>query len=99
MAASAAHRVYTGGLTYDKKLIPEWNLLTALVQGAWRAAARRYRWQANERQRNPMYANGVMGWEVKCDCGNTWWVAMQSLVAGLTRSCGCLYKDRSSRRK
>ena len=47
----------------------------------------------------PMYANGVMGWEVLCDCGTTWWVAMQSLVAGLTRSCGCLYKDRSPRRR
>ena len=37
--AFEAYRVYTDGLTYDKKPIPEWNALTAMVQGAWRAAA------------------------------------------------------------
>jgi hypothetical protein len=34
-----------------------------------------------------------MKWECKCDCGNIAIVAGDSLVQGLTRSCGCLKDD------
>lgn len=37
-------------------------------------------------------------WECACDCGNRIVVARKNLIAGATRSCGCLRKDKLGRR-
>ncbi len=36
---------------------------------------------------------GYLVWRCRCDCGQESLVAGQSLVAGLTQSCGCLRKE------
>jgi hypothetical protein len=36
---------------------------------------------------------GNVLWSCKCDCGNIVNVQSQSLVSGLTKSCGCLRKE------
>ena len=33
-------------------------------------------------------------WHCKCDCGNEKDIARSSLVSGLTKSCGCLHKEK-----
>jgi hypothetical protein len=33
-------------------------------------------------------------WKCECECGNECFVDSQSLVRGLTKSCGCLYRQR-----
>jgi hypothetical protein len=38
--------------------------------------------------------NGHSLWECRCDCGNTTDVVAGSLTQGLTRSCGCLDRER-----
>lgn len=38
-------------------------------------------------------------WWCRCDCGALVSVVTDSLRAGLTRSCGCLYKDAGARRR
>jgi len=35
-------------------------------------------------------------WRCKCSCGGEKWVLTASLLGGLTRSCGCLHKERTS---
>lgn len=34
--------------------------------------------------------DGSVVWECRCECGNTCYVSIHSLVTGDTRSCGCL---------
>ena len=41
--------------------------------------------------------NGNFIWKCVCDCGNTCEVNMRCLVAGHTRSCGCLASEKSAR--
>jgi len=41
--------------------------------------------------------NGSIVWNCKCDCGNLVAVALDSLVGGNTKSCGCLVNDTSRR--
>ena len=40
----------------------------------------------------------VTTWSCKCDCGNTAHVVTSSLVAGLTKSCGCLRRETVAKR-
>jgi len=42
-------------------------------------------------------SNGSIIWNCKCDCGNLVAIALDSLVSGNTRSCGCLVNDTSRR--
>lgn len=37
---------------------------------------------------------GLIVWECKCDCGNTFTTIASSLKSGGTRSCGCTHKKR-----
>ena len=39
---------------------------------------------------------GVFLWHCMCDCGGTHIAAVNSLIAGLVRSCGCLLKETAS---
>ena len=39
--------------------------------------------------------NKHMMWECKCDCGNMTHVTADNLTRGITRSCGCLRKEKS----
>lgn len=48
-----------------------------------------------EKQRKTKY--NPTFWSCKCDCGNYTTVATQSLRRGLTTSCGCYQKERSSK--
>lgn len=41
---------------------------------------------------------GSVVWECHCDCGNTVFVSSGNLTAGHTTSCGCLLRERASRR-
>lgn len=41
--------------------------------------------------------NATTFWNCKCDCGNHTVVATQSLRRGLTTSCGCYQRERSSK--
>ena len=43
--------------------------------------------------------NGSVVWKCRCDCGNFAYIPVASLVAELTKSCGCLHKDVMSTRK
>lgn len=38
-------------------------------------------------------------WECKCDCGNTTYSTMNTLTRGAKKSCGCLAKEQSARRR
>jgi hypothetical protein len=42
--------------------------------------------------------NGVSVWLSRCDCGKEEWPSGQSLRNGTSRSCGCLARERISRR-
>lgn len=42
-----------------------------------------------------MKITGVRIWLCQCDCGNTINVPINSLTSGNTRSCGCLFKEKS----
>ena len=39
------------------------------------------------------YGNGNYKWLCKCDCGNEKEIEKSSLIAGLTKSCGCLHNE------
>jgi hypothetical protein len=41
-------------------------------------------------------ANRCQWWLCKCNCGNEKIIAKGSILSGLTQSCGCLQKERSS---
>lgn len=36
-------------------------------------------------------------WKCKCDCGNEYIAARRSLVSGVTKSCGCIRRERSKK--
>lgn len=38
--------------------------------------------------------NGKARWRVRCDCGTEFEVSVASVKNGLTRSCGCLRRER-----
>jgi hypothetical protein len=40
--------------------------------------------------------NKVAYWNCECDCGNTKSISGNSMRTGMTRSCGCLQKLRST---
>lgn len=40
--------------------------------------------------------NGHMVWEILCDCGNIIFQPTFNITSGKTKSCGCLYRSRSS---
>jgi hypothetical protein len=42
-----------------------------------------------------MRAGTAIMWEVKCDCGNNLLVRIDSLMSGITKSCGCLQRERA----
>jgi hypothetical protein len=39
--------------------------------------------------------NGVTRWECECDCGNSSIVYSNNLRRGITKSCGCIHKEKS----
>lgn len=42
-------------------------------------------------------SSGFIQWDCKCDCGKSLKIASPSLLAGNTRSCGCLKREMSSK--
>ena len=42
---------------------------------------------------------GFPKWRCRCDCGRETVVIGRNLKSGMTRSCGCLKKERCGRRK
>lgn len=54
-----------------------------------------------ERAENYIEKSGCkrVQWFCQCDCGNTTKVIGKNLKLGITKSCGCLQKDRASRAK
>lgn len=51
---------------------------------------------AIEREPRPYGQRGFAKWRCACDCGNTSVVASRNLVAGTTKSCGCLRYERET---
>lgn len=46
----------------------------------------------------PVHADGIFRWRCRCDCGFVCDVKSGSLVAGHTRSCGCLRSEATGAR-
>ena len=44
------------------------------------------------------YSDGGIQWACKCDCGNTITTVGYSLTRGRTKSCGCLAREKASKR-
>lgn len=43
--------------------------------------------------------NGLINWECVCSCGNTVTVSRKNLITGATKSCGCLRRESTSKRR
>ena len=46
-------------------------------------------------QKEPRSAGTIIFWRCKCDCGNEVLVRVADLTRGITKSCGCLQKERA----
>ena len=52
------------------------------------------RWLVLERAASDKYGNAY--WKCRCDCGNTKIVSGTNLRRGITKSCGCLMREKTS---
>lgn len=48
-------------------------------------------------ERLPRYRYGQTHYKCRCDCGNEKIICSSHLVTGLTKSCGCLFKEKTGR--
>ncbi len=44
------------------------------------------------------YLRNQIQWRCLCSCGTRKWISKHNILRGLTRSCGCLHKERASKR-